>query len=205
MSDCSGSVACVCKTSHDWRYLLCALQAARLTLVQILMTAKGLQMNPLESLYYVSPACLVCLFVPFVSVELKSLLADPPAISAPVLLGNALIAFTLNLAVFLLIGKTSALTMNIAGVIKDWMLIFFSYYVFQAPVTQLNLIGYVFCCAGVAVYNYQKLQLLKKKALQKAKDGSAEPKAGNAADAEAARPLLVKTEAPQAAEGAKAG
>ncbi len=27
------------------------------------------------------------------------------------------------MAVFLLIGKTSALTMNIAGVAKDWMLI----------------------------------------------------------------------------------
>ena len=27
------------------------------------------------------------------------------------------------MAVFLLIGKTSALTMNIAGVVKDWLLI----------------------------------------------------------------------------------
>ena len=52
-------------------------------------------------------------------------------------------------AVFLLIGKTSALTMNIAGVIKDWMLIFFSYYIFLAPVTALNLVGYLFCCTGV--------------------------------------------------------
>ena len=52
-------------------------------------------------------------------------------------------------AVFLLIGKTSALTMNIAGVIKDWMLIFFSFYLFHAPVTALNLLGYAFCCTGV--------------------------------------------------------
>ncbi len=52
-------------------------------------------------------------------------------------------------AVFLLIGKTSALTMNIAGVIKDWMLIFFSYYLFGAPVTALSLLGYGFCCTGV--------------------------------------------------------
>jgi hypothetical protein len=52
-------------------------------------------------------------------------------------------------AVFLLIGKTSALTMNIAGVVKDWMLIFFSFYLFKAPVTSLNLLGYVFCCSGV--------------------------------------------------------
>jgi len=55
-------------------------------------------------------------------------------------------------AVFLLIGKTSALTMNIAGVIKDWMLIFFSYYLFRAPVTALNLLGYAFCCTGVRFY-----------------------------------------------------
>jgi hypothetical protein len=51
-------------------------------------------------------------------------------------------------AVFLLIGKTSALTMNIAGVIKDWMLIFFSFSLFHAPVTRLNLTGYAFCCSG---------------------------------------------------------
>ncbi len=30
------------------------------------------------------------------------------------------------MSVFLLIGKTSALTMNIAGVIKDWLLILLS-------------------------------------------------------------------------------
>lgn len=41
------------------------LQAARLTLVQILINARGLAMNPLQSLYYVSPSCLVCLMVPF--------------------------------------------------------------------------------------------------------------------------------------------
>lgn len=36
----------------------------------------------------------------------------------------------LNLSVFLLIGKTSALTMNIAGVVKDWLLIFLSWIIF---------------------------------------------------------------------------
>ena len=40
-------------------------EAARLTLVQILMNAKGLQMNPLQSLYYVSPACLLGLSIPW--------------------------------------------------------------------------------------------------------------------------------------------
>lgn len=37
----------------------------RLTLVQVLINAKGLNMNPMQSLYYVSPACFICLLVPF--------------------------------------------------------------------------------------------------------------------------------------------
>ena len=48
----------------------------------------------------------------------------------------------LNMAVFLLIGKTSALTMNIAGVVKDWMLIGLSVLLYASPVTPLNLGGY---------------------------------------------------------------
>ena len=60
----------------------------------------------------------------------------------------------------MLIGKTSALTMNIAGVIKDWFLIFFSYYVFRAPVTRLNLLGYVFCLSGVWIQPCCRLWLL---------------------------------------------
>lgn len=35
------------------------------------------------------------------------------------------------MAVFLLIGKTSALTMNVAGVIKDWLLILLSVVMFE--------------------------------------------------------------------------
>jgi hypothetical protein len=142
-------------------------EAARLTLVQILIKSKGIQMNPIQSLYYISPACFACLFVPWVQVEagkvIPLLMGGKVTFNPILLLLNALCAFALNCAVFMLIGKTSALTMNIAGVVKDWLLIWFSFSVFQAPVTMLNLAGYIFCCAGVAVYNYQKLQKMKKK------------------------------------------
>lgn len=156
-------------------------EASRLTLVQILINSQGLNMNPLQSLYYISPACLLCLSVPLVLVEIGPIMADLTLKFYPsVFLANALAAFVLNLAVFLLIGKTSALTMNIAGVIKDWMLIFFSFSLFHAPVTKLNLAGYAFCCSGVAIYNYQKLQMIRAKAaLTGSKDaekgGSAAP------------------------------
>ncbi len=52
----------------------------------------------------------------------------------PIFLSNAAAAFGLNMSVFMLIGKTSALTMNIAGVIKDWLLIGLSVLIFKAQV-----------------------------------------------------------------------
>lgn len=58
-------------------------------------------------------------------------------IDIPIFLSNAAAAFGLNMSVFLLIGKTSALTMNIAGVIKDWMLIGLSVLLFKAVGTAL--------------------------------------------------------------------
>ena len=41
------------------------------------------------------------------------------------------LAAALNMAIFLLIGKTSALTMNIAGVVKDWILIGLSVWLYK--------------------------------------------------------------------------
>jgi enterochelin esterase-like enzyme len=65
------------------------------------------------------------------------------------------------MAVFLLIGKTSALTMNIAGVAKDWMLIGLSVALFHSAVSHLNLFGYVIAFAAVCWYNFRKLQAAK--------------------------------------------
>mmetsp|Transcript_19464 Transcript_19464/g.32730 ORF Transcript_19464/g.32730 Transcript_19464/m.32730 type:complete len:334 (-) Transcript_19464:791-1792(-) len=138
-------------------------EAVRLMLVQVLINSQGLTMNPIQSLYYVSPACFMCLSIPFVALELPVLLEVQHWDLNPwVLVGNAFTAFALNLAVFLLIGKTSALTMNIAGVIKDWMLIGMSTTVFAAPVTQLNIAGYFVAFMSVCFYNHAKLQAMKR-------------------------------------------
>ena len=59
---------------------------------------------------------------------------------APILISNAAIAFGLNLSVFLLIGKTSALAMNVAGVVKDWLLIGLSTILFSAQVCPFILL-----------------------------------------------------------------
>mmetsp|Transcript_11506 Transcript_11506/g.49581 ORF Transcript_11506/g.49581 Transcript_11506/m.49581 type:complete len:334 (-) Transcript_11506:52-1053(-) len=158
-------------------------EALRLMLVQVLITRQGYAMNPIQSLYYVSPACAACLALPFAAVELPEILADIHLeIDYGMLLLNALTAFALNLAVFLLIGKTSALTMNIAGVIKDWMLIFASQHIFGNEVTFLNYLGYVIAFLAVGMYNYNKLKAAKRK--EAAAKAEAAAKSGSISAAE---------------------
>ncbi|CAI5466514.1 unnamed protein product [Closterium sp. Yama58-4] len=142
-----------------------AFEATRLVLIQILLASKGISLNPITSLYYVSPTCLIFLTVPWFFVEYPSL---APHLAAPrpdllVFGGNCVCAFALNLAVFLLIGKTSALTMNVAGVVKDWLLIAFSWSVIKDRVTAINLFGYLLAFGGVCWYNHSKLQEMKSK------------------------------------------
>ncbi|WVZ21352.1 hypothetical protein V8G54_008679 [Vigna mungo] len=145
-----------------------AFEATRLVMIQILLTSKGISLNPITSLYYVAPCCLVFLSVPWIFVEYPVLRDTSTFQFDFVVFGtNSFCAFALNLAVFLLVGKTSALTMNVAGVVKDWLLIAFSWSVIKDTVTPINLFGYGLAFLGVAYYNHSKLQALKAKEAQK--------------------------------------
>lgn len=143
-------------------------EATRLVMIQILLTSKGITLNPITSLYYVAPCCLAFLSLPWFIVEFP-LLRETSSFHFDFLIfgTNSLCAFALNLAVFLLVGKTSALTMNVAGVVKDWLLIAFSWSVIKDTVTPINLAGYGIAFLGVGYYNHSKLQALKAKEAQK--------------------------------------
>ncbi|CAD6333364.1 unnamed protein product [Miscanthus lutarioriparius] len=145
----------------------------------ILLTSKGISLNPITSLYYVAPCCFCFLVVPWAFVELPRLRAIGTFQPDFFIFGtNSLCAFALNLAVFLLVGKTSALTMNVAGVVKDWLLIAFSWSVIRDTVTPINLFGYGIAFLGVGYYNHVKLQALKAKEAQK-KAAQADEEAGS--------------------------
>lgn len=60
-----------------------------------------------------------------------------------VLILNSLCTFALNLSVFLVISHTSALTIRVAGVVKDWVVVLLSALVFaDTKLTLINLLGY---------------------------------------------------------------
>ncbi len=74
----------------------------------------------------------------------------------PILVSNALCAFALKYAMFRMIKDLDGLTINVAGVVKDCLLIGLSFVMFHSPVTPLQMFGYAVALAAVFKYNLDK-------------------------------------------------
>ncbi|KAH9619120.1 hypothetical protein KSS87_017261 [Heliosperma pusillum] len=134
-------------------------EALRLVLTQVLLQKKGLTLNPITSLYYIAPCSFVFLFIPWYMLEQPHM--DPSRIQFNfwIFFSNALCALALNFSIFLVIGRTGAVTIRVAGVLKDWILIALSTVIFpESAITGLNIIGYAIALCGVVMYNYLKLK-----------------------------------------------
>ena len=176
-----------------------ATESTRLALVQILLQHKPsallrsrasspspsspeppkIALNPVTTMYYLAPVSLLCLSLPWLAFERSALVA---AWGAGLGGDPSPSPFALNLSVFLLIGRTSALAMNVAGVVKDWMLIGLSALLFHAPVTPLNLAGYSVAFAGVCWYNKAKFEEMKVASAKAAAAAAPGATAGGAAE-----------------------
>ena len=138
------------------------VEACRIISVQLVLGKANLKLNSITTLYYVSPMCFVFLIVPFAFLELPKLaygleITHSIHYSAGVMIANASCAFALNAIIYLLIGRTSALTLNISGVLKDIILIAISAVIFESPVSSTQLVGSSVAFSGVCYYNYRKV------------------------------------------------
>ena len=119
---------------------------------------KNLKLDPLSSLYYIAPLC-ACLIAPCTLYFEYSQLPIDRILSADfsiVLLINGIVAFTLNVAVVLLIAHTSALVLTLAGIVKDILLVVLSVYIFESPVTLLQYVGYSIALLGLNLHKEYK-------------------------------------------------
>lgn len=134
-------------------------EALRLVLTQVLLQKKGLTLNPITSLYYIAPCSFLFLFVPWCLLEKSEMDISHIQFNFWVFFTNALCALALNFSIFLVIGRTGAVTIRVAGVLKDWILIALSTIVFpESTITGLNIIGYAVALLGVVMYNYLKVK-----------------------------------------------
>ncbi|KAK4483665.1 hypothetical protein RD792_010866 [Penstemon davidsonii] len=123
-------------------------EALRLIFMEIFVKRKGLKLNPISVMYYVSPCR-------HPKMDAQGTWSFKPL----VLTLNSLCTFALNLSVFLVISHTSALTIRVAGVVKDWVVVLLSALLFaDTKLTLINLFGYAIAIAGVAAYNNFKLK-----------------------------------------------
>ncbi|CAI8595296.1 unnamed protein product [Vicia faba] len=163
-------------------------EALRLIFMEIFVKRKGLKLNPISVMYYVSPCSALCLFLPWIFLE-RSKMDDHGTWNFPpvLLILNCLCTFALNLSVFLVITHTSALTIRVAGVVKDWVVVLLSAALFaDTKLTTINLFGYGIAIAGVAAYNNFKL---KKEA---SRDPLEAPAAEEPPQRQESRPLISR-------------
>uniref|UniRef100_A0A1J3H0X2 Putative sugar phosphate/phosphate translocator n=1 Tax=Noccaea caerulescens TaxID=107243 RepID=A0A1J3H0X2_NOCCA len=136
-------------------------EALRLILMEILVKRKGIKLNSISLMYYMSPCSAICLCIPWIFLEKPKMDANNSTWDFHVLVLslNSLCTFALNLSVFLVISHTSALTIRVAGVVKDWIVVLVSALLFaETKLTIINLLGYVVAIVGVAMYNKHKLK-----------------------------------------------
>lgn len=134
-------------------------EALRLVLTQVLLQKKGLTLNPITSLYYIAPCSFVFLFVPWYLLEQPEMEVSQIQFNSWIFFSNSFAALALNFSIFLVIGRTGAVTIRVAGVLKDWLLIALSTVIFpESTITTLNIIGYAIALCGVVMYNYLKVK-----------------------------------------------
>ncbi|KAK1387392.1 putative sugar phosphate/phosphate translocator [Heracleum sosnowskyi] len=134
-------------------------EALRLVLTQVLLQKKGLTLNPITSLYYIAPCSFAFLFVPWYFLEQPGMEVSQIKFNFWIFFSNAMCALALNFSIFLVIARTGAVTIRVAGVLKDWILIALSTVIFpESIITGLNITGYAIALCGVVFYNYIKVK-----------------------------------------------
>jgi drug/metabolite transporter (DMT)-like permease len=97
--------------------------AVRCTLLQLVMQKNEVKLSPVGTLYCVAPMAAASLLIPALLMESSKLRNHTHPIPWAWLGGSCMAAASLNLVVFTLIGKTSALTTSITGPLKEWVCI----------------------------------------------------------------------------------
>ncbi|KAF8187014.1 hypothetical protein K438DRAFT_1973195 [Mycena galopus ATCC 62051] len=114
-------------------------EASRLVMIEILL--HGMKMDPLVSLHYFAPVCVLVnlMILPFT--EGMEPFRHLARLGPLVLVSNAFMGFLLNVAAVFLVGVGSGLILTFAGVLKDILLVAASVAIFSATLTPLQVLG----------------------------------------------------------------
>ncbi|RGP79965.1 triose phosphate 3-phosphoglycerate phosphate translocator [Fusarium longipes] len=136
-------------------------EAVRVVMIQVMLSAEGLRMDPLVGLYYYAPVCtLMNLVVVFFSEGPRFKWEDAASAGYGMLFANACLAFILNVISVFLIGKTSGLVMTLSGILKSILLVAASVVIWSTHISLLQTLGYSIALMGLVLYSVGYEQLL---------------------------------------------
>ncbi|GJJ73563.1 solute carrier family 35, member C2 [Entomortierella parvispora] len=151
--------------------LAAVMSGLRWSLTQMLLQKDQLGMdNPVATLYYISPIMFVIMSIlslviedPFVAFASSDFFLDFRTGMLTMLMacGGGLLAFAMTVAEFKLIKNTGTVTLSVAGISKEIVVISLSMLIFGDRLTFVNLLGLLVSIGGIMAYNYIKIRKMQ--------------------------------------------
>ncbi|CAE7035791.1 unnamed protein product [Symbiodinium sp. CCMP2592] len=151
-------ITSVGEIKFDWYGFLMQVTALfseglRINLLEILLKSAGYKLNPLSSILIFAPIASAILLVIGVVTDLDGISFEVMhKLGELVLVANALVAFFLNIAIYIAIQLASGLIYALAGVVKDISIIMGSVIVMGSNVNVLQVVGYSIAITGIQCY-----------------------------------------------------
>eukprot|EP00759_Apiculatamorpha_spiralis_P040539 PhF_6_TR39083/c0_g1_i1/m.58489/K15285/SLC35E3; solute carrier family 35, member E3 len=118
---------------------------------------KELDCNSMQLLYYQAPISALMLIPCIPMLDNISKLTEIPSPAAmAVIFLSCILAFAVNISIFLVIGKTSPVTYNVLGHFKLTLILALGFVLFEYPLEPLNLAGIFITLSGVIWYTHLK-------------------------------------------------
>jgi solute carrier family 35, member C2 len=145
----------------------------RWALTQILLLRNPATSNPYATIFFLAPIMFGTLFVLALFVEGPraiitglQILSNAKGVVSGILLllFPGCLAFGLISSEFALLKRTSVVTLSICGIFKEVVTISAAGIVFHDPLTPINVSGLVVTIASIAVYNFLKINKMRRKA-----------------------------------------
>ncbi|CAG8647463.1 5125_t:CDS:2 [Dentiscutata erythropus] len=138
----------------------------RWSLTQILLQQEESMNHPISTLYYISPVMFVAMVTlsliferPFEEFGYSKHFKNFETIiqTFGLMLLGGILAFCMTISEFALIKNTSTVTLSVAGISKEVVVIMLSVLIYQDKLTPLNILGLVVSIVGIAGYNYYRM------------------------------------------------
>lgn len=144
-------------TLHGTAIALSALLVTSMYQIWVGTKQKELECNSYQLLYYQAPLSALMLIPVVPAFDPISRLTEWPAVDAITAIAiSGLLAFLVNLSIFLVIGKTSAVTYNVLGHFKLTVILTGGFVIFGQPLDLKNISGILVTLAGVFWYTHLK-------------------------------------------------